>query len=190
MLTNGRTSLSLLWLITTNTTQSSSSSSSLSAATTTVVSSFISHHHHHNKHHRPSAYHHHNYHGTASRFLHTTTKDVGIAEINHGSKHSISSNKDDDDSGTTKNYIFGYGSLMCPESRQITNANLMNKYTVPVLIRDLQRQWCARTTTGYTAMGVQFTPGRCCTGILIGAVDADELADLDQREASYNRFSM
>jgi cation transport regulator ChaC len=139
-------------------------------------------------HHRSSAYHHHYYHGTASRFLHTI-KDVGIAEIYNGSKHTISSNKDDD-SDTTKNYIFGYGSLMCPESRQITNANLMNKYTVPVLIRDLQRQWCARTTTGYTAMGVQFTPGRCCTGILIGAVDADELADLDQREASYNRFSM
>jgi hypothetical protein len=93
----------------------------------------------------------------------------------------------------SKNYIFGYGSLMCPLSRQITNANLMNKFTIPITIHNLERIWCARTTTGYTAMGVQFTTGTCsterfCTGILIGTIDADELHDLDQREASYNRL--
>jgi hypothetical protein len=103
----------------------------------------------------------------------------------------------------TKHYIFGYGSLMCPLSRQITNENLMSKFTIPIAIRNLERNWCARTTTGYTAMGVQFVHNnssnsnscnsnsdtkRFCTGILIGTINAVELEDLDRREASYHRL--
>jgi hypothetical protein len=93
-------------------------------------------------------------------------------------------------SSNCKHYVFGYGSLMCPESRKITNPNLADKATLPVLIQDMERVWAARTSTGYTAMGVQFRPGSFCTGILIGTIDADEVADLDQREASYNRLPL
>ena len=84
-------------------------------------------------------------------------------------------------------YVFGYGSLICPESRSITNPNLMNKDPLPVVIQDVERVWSARTTSGYTAMGVRFRHGAECTGVLL-EVSSEELADLDKREANYNRL--
>lgn len=84
-------------------------------------------------------------------------------------------------------YVFGYGSLICPESRSITNPNLKDKETLPVVIRDVERIWSARTNSGYTCMGVRFRDGAECTGVLI-EVKADELADLDKREAMYDRL--
>ncbi len=101
---------------------------------------------------------------------------------------SIIASNHDNETESAQHYVFGYGSLMCPLSRQITNENLMNKFTIPILIHDLERRWCARTTTGYTAMGVQFTTKRFCTGILIGTINSAELEDLDRREASYHRL--
>lgn len=85
------------------------------------------------------------------------------------------------------NYVFGYGSLICPESRSITNPNLINKEPLPVVIQDVERVWSARTSSGYTAMGVRFRKGAECTGVLL-EVAADELADLDRREANYDRL--
>lgn len=111
-------------------------------------------------------------------------------------------------------YVFGYGSLMCPESRSITNPNLIKRegkriefirgsgchfsltprfvtclygIALPVVIQDVERVWSARTSSGFTAMGVRFRKGAECTGVLI-EVKADELADLDKREAVYNRL--
>ena len=84
-------------------------------------------------------------------------------------------------------YVFGYGSLICPESRSITNPNLANKEPLPVVIQDVERVWNARTSSGYTAMGVRFHKGAECTGILI-EVSGEELKDLDQREANYDRL--
>jgi hypothetical protein len=83
-------------------------------------------------------------------------------------------------------YVFGYGSLMCPESRSITNPNLIKREALPVVIQDVERVWSARSSRGFTAMGVRFRKGAECTGVLI-EVKADELADLDKREAVYNR---
>jgi len=51
------------------------------------------------------------------------------------------------------NYVFGYGSLICPDSRKITNPGLANKEPLPVIIQDVERVWSARTVSGYTAMG-------------------------------------
>lgn len=84
-------------------------------------------------------------------------------------------------------YVFGYGSLICPESRSVTNPNLIKREALPVVIQDVERVWSARTSSGYTAMGVRFREGAECTGVLI-EVKKDELADLDQREAAYNRL--
>jgi hypothetical protein len=84
-------------------------------------------------------------------------------------------------------FVFGYGSLICPESRSITNPNLMDREPLPVMIQDVERVWSARTASGYTAMGVQFREGASCTGVLI-EVKEDELADLDKREANYDRL--
>ena len=131
---------------------------------------------------------------TSTSLLSSAARDAATST---SSNTNTTATNDTDTSG--QHYIFGYGSLMCPLSRQITNANLMNKYTIPVVIQQLERTWCARTTTGYTALGVQFvTPHkndrhhnhtkRFCTGVLIGTINAVELKDLDRREASYNRF--
>lgn len=90
---------------------------------------------------------------------------------------------------SSTHYVFGYGSLICPESRSITNPALAGKESLPVLIQDVERVWSARTSSGYTAMGVRFQKGSECTGILI-EVDPDELADLDRREGAYNRLPM
>jgi len=85
------------------------------------------------------------------------------------------------------NFIFGYGSLICPESRSISNPGLANQEGLPVVIQDVERVWSARTSSGYTAMGVHFKAGAECTGVLI-EVDAEQLKDLDKREANYQRF--
>jgi len=50
-------------------------------------------------------------------------------------------------------FVFGYGSLICPESRSITNPGLAGKEPLPVVIQDVERVWSARTSSGYTAMG-------------------------------------
>lgn len=85
-----------------------------------------------------------------------------------------------------KHYIFGYGSLICPESRSITNPGLAHKEPLPVTVQNVERVWSARTSSGYTAMGVRWSEGAECTGILI-EVSPQELKDLDKREANYNR---
>ena len=87
----------------------------------------------------------------------------------------------------THHYVFGYGSLICPESRSVTNPALAQKEPLPVVIQDVERVWSARTTGGYTAMGVRHKEGAECTGVLI-EVEQAELEDLDQREASYDRL--
>lgn len=85
------------------------------------------------------------------------------------------------------NYVFGYGSLICPDSRSRTNPALAKKEPLPVVIQDVERVWSARTTTGFTATGVRFRKGAECTGVLL-EVSPQELLDLDKREASYNRL--
>jgi hypothetical protein len=96
-------------------------------------------------------------------------------------------------------YIFGYGSLMCPESRGVTNAHFQDvSVAQPVLIQDWERHWCARTTTGYTAVGVvpssttdsSTRRSSSCMGLLLGSVTDAALADVDLREASYDRYSV
>jgi hypothetical protein len=83
-------------------------------------------------------------------------------------------------------FVFGYGSLICEKSRSVTNPTLADKEALPVVIQDVERVWSARTKTGYTAMGVRFSKDTECTGVLI-EVTEEELADLDKREANYDR---
>jgi hypothetical protein len=84
-------------------------------------------------------------------------------------------------------YVFGYGSLICPESRSATNPALADREPLPVVVQDVERVWSARTVSGYTAMGVRHREGAECTGVLI-EVGRGELGDLDEREASYDRL--
>lgn len=115
-----------------------------------------------------------------------------------------------------QHYVFGYGSLICPASRSITNPTLSTAAALPVAIRGLQRAWSARTPSGYTAVGVVPTTGSTlhhqqpteaadddkskvngdysdsgyCTGVLLRVPTAQALDDLDRREAAYHRRPM
>ena len=51
------------------------------------------------------------------------------------------SSEDDDD---CQHYIFGYGSLICPQSRAISAPTLAGKDAHPVLVQHLARTWSAR----------------------------------------------
>jgi hypothetical protein len=104
----------------------------------------------------------------------------------------LSDNDDDDNDNGTCHYVFGYGSLMCAESRRLTNPTLANdeSLSLPVLVRDWQRVWSARTSSGYTAMGLETVPGASCSGVLLPVASRQALADLDRREASYYRCPM
>lgn len=101
-----------------------------------------------------------------------------------------------------RHYIFGYGSLVCSKSRKIT-APTLTKPAQPVVIDHIRRTWTARVPHrgdviredldhiihGQTAMGVEMSEGHNCTGVLI-EVEADELANFDEREKGYDRVEI
>ena len=117
-----------------------------------------------------------------------------------------------------KHFIFGYGSLICPQSRAITAPTLQNAIAEPVIIDHIERTWSARVLgdlplpslnsderssevaseevqngdhviKGWTPMGVRFKQGSRCNGVLIH-VDEEELKRFDIREGGYERFKI
>ena len=95
-----------------------------------------------------------------------------------------------------KNFIFGYGSLICHESRIKTAPSLANVTAIPVMVENLQRMWAARIDSrrgvnaqnlmGWTAVGVSIQEGTNCNGVLL-PVNDDELQLFDKREKHYKR---
>ena len=114
----------------------------------------------------------------------------GTHPKNTHTPHFFSSLAMTEDTGKThqRNFIFGYGSLICPESRKQTNPTLANQDALPVIVQNVERVWSARTQM-YTAMGVQFRRDAECTGVLL-EVNKMELKDLDEREKLYDRCSL
>jgi len=88
-----------------------------------------------------------------------------------------------------RQFVFAYGSLMDPDSRAKTNPSLAKQDGLPVVVTNVERVWTARTSSGYTAMGVRFRKETECTGVLL-EVNKEELADLDKREANYVRVQV
>lgn len=89
-------------------------------------------------------------------------------------------------SSCTKHYIFGYGSLICSQSRAITAPTLASKPAHPIMARHVERTWTARDRT-MTFMGVRFREGASCAGVLL-PVNEKELAKFDVREEGYDRI--
>lgn len=106
---------------------------------------------------------------------------------------------------TTTNYIFGYGSLLCPKSRGITAPRLANnKYLqgetspLPVIVHNVERSWTARGMGNdgdddgdgggdyLTYVSLQKKTGSKCAGVLIEVNDM-ELQQFDIRESGYDR---
>jgi len=103
-----------------------------------------------------------------------------------------------------KHFIFGYGSLICPQSRAVTAPSLKDAVAEPAVISHIERTWSARVAKcqhdddddddgpdhrvirGWTPMGVRFRRGAECNGVLIH-VDEMELMRFDVREVGYVR---
>ena len=92
-----------------------------------------------------------------------------------------------------RDYIFGYGSLICQHSRSLTATQSRGGEAVvvvatPVLVRGLERVWSVRAPA-FCAMGVQFRPHAECVGVLVPVPvhSSEELARLDERELGYQR---
>jgi hypothetical protein len=99
-----------------------------------------------------------------------------------------------------KHFIFGYGSLICPQSRSQTAPTLQAAIAEPVIIYHIERTWSARVLKGdslvldasrdhirgWTPMGIRKRQGASCNGVLIH-VDDEELARFDVREEGYKR---
>jgi hypothetical protein len=90
---------------------------------------------------------------------------------------------------TLNHFVFGYGSLICPESRAITAPEQSHKIATPVSVKNVERVWSKRTARGMTAMGVRFVEDAACIGVILPVSDK-ELALFDEREQGYDRKAL
>lgn len=82
-------------------------------------------------------------------------------------------------------YIFGYGSLICADSRSRTGVS-SQAYAVDV--SGIARRWSVPVPDyGATALGAHQNAQARCNGVVF-AVDDDNLARFDQRERGYDRL--
>lgn len=101
-----------------------------------------------------------------------------------------------------QHYVFGYGSLINPISRQRTLSSPSSPSSssscsdLPVFVKGLVRSWNYNCRNEYTAVGVQRLPTGSdslqglsgCNGILTRLCNpSKQLAELDRREACYVR---
>mmetsp|Transcript_13705 Transcript_13705/g.34465 ORF Transcript_13705/g.34465 Transcript_13705/m.34465 type:complete len:269 (-) Transcript_13705:43-849(-) len=90
-----------------------------------------------------------------------------------------------------RHYVFGYGSLICSESRATTAAALgvSDSSGIPVRLKNWVRLWNVQGPNTY--LGVQPCKGKSCVGVLFAipsTEDNDEVLEaLDKRERGYTR---
>ena len=88
-----------------------------------------------------------------------------------------------------RNFVFGYGSLICRTSRSRT-AQSDADVAIPVLVAGLQRVWSCRTPYRMTALGVTSSNDESsrAAGVLVPVTEA-QLAKFDAREGDeYDRI--
>jgi cation transport regulator ChaC len=84
-------------------------------------------------------------------------------------------------------YIFGYGSLICSDSRNRTGISGMAH---PVEVSGIARRWSLQTPEWpATAVSAHSVPGALCNGVYF-AVDQANLELFDQREMGYDRVEV
>ena len=159
-----------------------------------------------------------------SRFvsLYSSAAAVSSAFAFHtNSPHSQHNNNNNNNNNVIElpHLIFGYGSLLCPESRQRTAPTVADRVVLPVSIQGIERRWAkASPTMRTTTLGVEFCEGGDydndeydtddshsrhssssnsnsanssggCIGILLPVTTA-ELRQFDQREIGYDRYAI
>lgn len=83
--------------------------------------------------------------------------------------------------------LFGYGSLICADSRQRTG---IGGPALAVEVQGIERRWSVPVPDyGATAVGAHLNPHSRCNGVVF-IVDDTNLARFDQREQGYDRHRL
>jgi cation transport regulator ChaC len=94
-----------------------------------------------------------------------------------------------------RHYVFGYGSLICAQSRAVSVPTLAKRQSIPARIYGLVRTWnCRCQTPAATFLGVHEINAdgkvdqrrKSCVGVLIEVFE-NELEALDKREYGYQQ---
>ena len=85
---------------------------------------------------------------------------------------------------TQEHFIFGYGSLICAESRARTG---VSGEAVDATVQGIERGWIVPVShSQQTALGAMDNDQARCNGVVF-AIDEDNLAKFDERELGYTR---
>jgi len=98
-----------------------------------------------------------------------------------------------DDYLSRPNYVFGYGSLINPDSRGCTVDSTKSARVIKVLAKGLERSWNYNCRDTYTAVGVSKVEDKsiACNGVIIPIDDPlNDLPKLDERECDYRRVQL
>jgi len=98
-----------------------------------------------------------------------------------------------EDYASHPNYVFGYGSLINPDSRGCTVDSTKSARVIKVLAKGLERSWNYNCRDVYTAVGVSKVddPSITCNGVIIPIDDPiNDLPKLDERELHYRRVPL
>jgi len=132
----------------------------------------------------PSCHHHHHHHHCHYYFVSSRRFSSALYSTSSTTTSSFTTNN-------KTNFVVGYGSIMCEQSRAITCPDLISVPTIPIVVHNTERIWSKRSILGnMTAMGIQFRTGSSCTGILIPIANHEDLLRFDEREAGYERMKV
>lgn len=85
------------------------------------------------------------------------------------------------------NYIFGYGSLICPKSRARTG---FSSKAYPIEVQGIRRNWAVQPPDWpATAVGAIKDDSALCNGVYF-QVDDQSLLQFDEREKGYERIEL
>lgn len=93
------------------------------------------------------------------------------------------------------NWVFGYGSLVCPDSlsKTLERSTTPGFDVFPAVLKGFKRSWCVTSVSlgGRVYLGIEKSSESPVLGVLIRAYTANEdLRKLDAREGLYHRVEL